>query len=64
MPKQIFDSKTFLELLEGADKVVLVKRKEHSKAKIRKGRYLYTYSGPSAEVDKLIASYKGNIVNP
>ncbi|MCL4343583.1 MAG: hypothetical protein M1291_01295 [Thaumarchaeota archaeon] len=58
MPKQIFDAQTILSMLDKAEKVVVVKRKESAKLKLRVGKYLYTYAAAPDEVDKLVSSVK------
>ncbi|MGC8569221.1 MAG: hypothetical protein ACP5LW_04380 [Nitrososphaeria archaeon] len=58
MPKQIYDTQTLLELMKNARKIIVVKRKDYSKIKLRLGRYLYTYVGAPDEADKLLANVK------
>ncbi|MGC8661070.1 MAG: hypothetical protein ACP5TZ_01030 [Nitrososphaeria archaeon] len=58
MPKQIFDAQTILSMLDRAERVVVVKRKDSAKLKLRVGRYLYTYAAAPDEVDTLVSSIK------
>ncbi|MEM0097184.1 MAG: hypothetical protein QXY52_04585 [Conexivisphaerales archaeon] len=58
MPKQIFDAQTILSMLENAEKVVVVKRKESAKLKLKVGKYLYTYVAAPDEVDRMVLGVK------
>lgn len=59
MPRQVFDIKTFRELLNKAVEVRVVKRKDYIKVKARLKRQLYTYVTTSeAELEKLLKVVK------
>jgi uncharacterized Fe-S center protein len=58
MPKQIYDAQTILSMLDRAERVIVVKRKDSAKLKLRVGKYLYTYSATPDEVDTMISSVK------
>ncbi len=61
MPRQVFDAKTFKELLEKAIEVRVVKRKDYVKIKARLKRMLYTYVTDETEAEKLLKTVKAPI---
>ncbi len=61
MPRQVFDAKTFKELLEKAIEVRVVRRKDYVKIKARLKRMLYTYVTDEAEAEKLLKTVKAPI---
>ncbi len=58
MPKQIFDAQTILSMMDRATKIVVVKRKDSAKLKLRIGKYLYTYVASPDEVDNMVSGVK------
>ncbi len=58
MPRQIYDLQTLMELMKSAKKIIVVKRKDYSKIKLRMKKYLYTYVGSPEEADKILAEFK------
>ena len=58
MPRQIYDLQTLMELMKSANKIIVVKRKDYSKIKLRMKKYLYTYVGSPEEADKFLAEFK------
>ncbi len=58
MPRQVFDSQSVLSMLDKAKKIIVVKRGDTVKLKLRTGRYLYTYIATPEEADKILSTVK------
>lgn len=58
MPRQVFDARTILSMMDKAKRIIVVKRKDSAKLKLRMRRYLYTYVAAPDEIDKIISNVK------
>lgn len=58
MPRQIFDAQSVLSMIDKAKKIIVVKRGETVKIKLRMSRYLYTYVATPEEAEKILSTVK------
>jgi len=58
MPRQVFDAQTVLTMMDKARKIIVVKREDSAKLKLRMQRYIYTYVATPDEIDKIISNVK------
>src|SRR5579883_1191998 len=63
MPKQIFDAKTFKDILPRAEEVRVVKSDGKTKLKLRTKSMLYTYVTDDIEAEKLLKNIDKPIVD-
>jgi len=63
MPKQIFDAKTFKDILPRAEEVRVVKSDGKTKLKLRTKSMLYTYVTDEVEAEKLLKNIDKPIVD-
>src|SRR5579885_1192889 len=63
MPKQIFDAKTFKDILPRAEEVRVVKSDGKTKLKLRTESMLYTYVTDDIEAEKLLKNIDKPIVD-
>jgi hypothetical protein len=63
MPKQIFDAKTFKDILPRAEEVRVVKSDGKTKLKLRTKSMLYTYVTDDIEAEKLLKNIDKPVVD-